>query len=71
MPRQEVPISKQPSDKIILEARLRAIEVEVSNIRRKIEMLPPHHEVSWVEIRKTVQKIVLDALGENGDSTIS
>ena len=61
----------QECNKIILEARLHAIEVEVSNIRREIEILPPHHEISWTEMRKTVKKIVSDALGEDDDDKIS
>ena len=52
MPQQEVPVLKQLSNKIIFEVRFRAVEVEVLNIRRKIEMLPPHHEVSWGESTK-------------------
>lgn len=51
-------------NKIILEECLHAIEVEVSKIRRRIEMLPFNRKVSWTETRKTVEKIVSDVFDQ-------
>lgn len=47
--------------KIILEERLQSIEVEVKEIRKRLESLPPNHEVSWPETQEQVQRIVADA----------
>ena len=53
-------------NKIILEERLNAIEVEVSKIRRRIKMLPSNHKVSWPETRKAVEEIVSDVFDQIG-----
>ena len=53
-------------NKIILEERLHAIEVEVSKIRRRIKMLPSNHKVSWTETRKAVEEIVSDVFDQIG-----
>lgn len=44
---------------LILQECLQAIEVEVEKIRKKIEALPAHHEISWKHTKGQVDSIVL------------
>ena len=53
--------------KIVLEERLQAIEIEVTKIRKRIELLPVYHEVSWAETREKVERIVADAFRDIND----
>ena len=48
-------------NKLTLEERLQGIEVEVARIRKRIEILPRHQEVSWETTREKVFEIVADA----------